>query len=88
MRSVIQWFAEAMECKLKRNDFKPGWLEIDNSYLLKRLNQEVTELTLALEQNLPPEEIIQEAADVANFAMMIADKQLEHGKTKPGYRGK
>lgn len=41
-------------------------------YLLDRLNHEVLELAIALE-NGTKEQIRLEAADVANFAMMIAD---------------
>ena len=41
-------------------------------FLLNRLVGEVLELTIALEKG-SPEQIKFEAADVANFAMMIAD---------------
>lgn len=89
VRPVVQWFAEQMEAKLKANDHKTGWLKDEPESLLKRLNHERKELANAIAWravdvgrsadegvkfiDVSNEAIIKEAADVANFAMMIAD---------------
>jgi len=58
-----------MEKKLRENDYKKHWSNCDHQYLLNRLKEEVTEL------EKPMWDVIEEAADVANFAMMIADNE-------------
>ena len=78
------WFTEEREKKLAANDHKGGWEDEDVSWLFKRLEEEVKELGRVLDKadaifsNCPDTEfipeIISEAADVANFAMMIADR--------------
>ncbi len=75
-RTEVQLFADAMEAKLKANDHKGGWKGCVPSWLLRRLAVEVRELTDAVKrrkEGWPPGKIRGEAADVANFAMMIAD---------------
>lgn len=78
-------FANDMYQALVRNDYKGGWqypyLEQfvgheegkADRWLLKRLRQETTELRRAIDDKDYPR-IISEAADVANFAMMLADR--------------
>lgn len=75
MREQVKWFADQMEQTLQRNDHKGGWDSCSFDYLLDRLEQETQELFLASEAptNNFRENIIREATDVANFAMMIAD---------------
>lgn len=82
-RPAVAWFAEAMEQKLQANDHKPDWSGSDTQHLVHRLLEEVLELHQAcvVTEVQAPEmkqmcvsEIVREAADVANFAMMIADK--------------
>lgn len=72
-RTSVNWFAEQMELKLRDNDHKGGWARCEHSWLLDRLKQEVGELEKALDQVDNQENVIKEAADVANFALMIAD---------------
>jgi NTP pyrophosphatase (non-canonical NTP hydrolase) len=72
-RTSVNWFARNMELKLRENDYKGGWDKCEHSWLLSRLKQEVTELEKALNQVDNQENVIREAADVANFALMIAD---------------
>lgn len=76
VRPVVQWFAEQMEERLAANDHKPGWRGDDMDALLSRLADEKVELAQAVEADAPAREIAKEAADVANFALMIADNAL------------
>jgi len=72
IRPVVQWFAEHMECELRANDHKPGWQHDSVVSLLARTHEELTELSECLHSG-DGERIVSEAADVANFAMMLAD---------------
>jgi NTP pyrophosphatase (non-canonical NTP hydrolase) len=81
--SVERWrpevvvFADAMESKLKENDWKGGWKNCDAARLLERVREEVDELAeaVAWERRGDNERAVigREAADVANMAMMVAD---------------
>ena len=79
MRPPLAWFANEMERQLEANDHKTGWKDLHLKQLLRHLKQEVGELERAIEQG--KSDVIEEAADVANFAMMIAnnfhDDQVE-----------
>jgi len=71
-------FARIMEKKLSMNRHKgdrEGWRNISSYTLLAKLQSELGELLDALQNNRPVE-IAEECADVANFAMMIADRRL------------
>jgi len=57
---------------LRLNDHRGGWKDCSLLFLLGRLHDEVRELNHAIGYG-SPEEIGEEAADAANFAMMIAD---------------
>jgi NTP pyrophosphatase (non-canonical NTP hydrolase) len=72
-RAEVAWFADQMELKLKENDHKVHWSECSLDFLIHRLYQEADELWNAIRDRKPSIEIIRECADVANFAMMIAD---------------
>jgi len=67
----IKGFTEAMLEKLNRpkNVAKGDWRDMDPRVLYDRLCEEVEEL----KQAQSPEEIIEEAIDVANFAFMFWD---------------
>lgn len=74
LRSEVARFAQDMERVLRANDHKGGWQNETTGYLSKRLHQEVHELSRELMRK--PRccyAVRKEAADVANFAMMIAD---------------
>lgn len=67
-----------MEKQLQINDHKYGWQNCDPLWLLERLREETQELEQEVRQwvfvdGLPRNRTITEAADVANFAMFIAD---------------
>lgn len=78
-RHVVGWFAVEMEEKLRENDHKPGWRNDEISDLLTQAREELKELAEAINKaehwNSPGawQKVIKEAADVANFCMMIAD---------------
>ncbi|MCK5601150.1 hypothetical protein KAR91_04720 [Candidatus Pacearchaeota archaeon] len=86
LRPELEWFAEQMEKKLKENDDKRGWAGEKLSWMHSLLEREVKEVKAAFKDlgdaswsgdeehiNDALEEVVEEAADVANFAMMIAD---------------
>jgi hypothetical protein len=65
-----------MEHKLALNRHKgdrTGWLNSEVDLLLDRMDDEVEELNEAVGNLEPIAKVVVEAADVANFAMMIAD---------------
>jgi NTP pyrophosphatase (non-canonical NTP hydrolase) len=90
VRASVDWFAQQMEKKLQENDHKQHWSECDSDYLIARMEQEMDELLKALIDykfgNGSREEVVREAADVGNFAMMIADNTRGEDKSKD--RGK
>ena len=73
-REVLE-FSGAMEYKLALNDIRGGWLECDPFWLLRRLREETTELEKVMRSKGDGwlTKLTLEAADVANFAMMIQD---------------
>ncbi len=86
-RAEVIAFADAMEERLRANDHKGGWRDCELGWLSQRLLEEWRELDGALwpEETRDPVEVIHEAADVANFAMMIAD--VCGALTSPAPRG-
>lgn len=74
-KSVLD-FAEVMEYKLSLNRHKgdrEGWLKAELPAMIEYLWEETEELKLVLATESFPEIVEREAADIANFAMMIAD---------------
>lgn len=82
MASVVREFAAQMEAKLRANNHKRNWRLSSLGYLRARLSQELAELDEALADG-DPYLILDEAVDVANFAMFIGDvaMQRRHGNT-------
>jgi len=89
-RESVVWFSERMEERLLANDHKGGWGTCSAFFLLGRLIEEVKELEEVLQSFMGPpmgssgedmrllcNKVLGEAADVANFAMMIADNSKE-----------
>lgn len=75
----IRRFVDAMRYKLKRNAHKGRWEDIDLQDALNLLYKEVEELRVAiLHGNMI--EILLEAADIANFAMIVSAIAIERGK--------
>lgn len=78
-------FAQTMEEKLAENRHKgdrDGWLKCDPWALFKRIKDEVTELERDLEHCCHPDSVARECADIANFAMMVADAYRERHTKK------
>jgi len=73
VRPVIEWFTGMMWSKLQQNTKKVHWKKLSYNELFKMLVAELVELNDAHGRNEPNEEVL-ECADVANIAMMLADK--------------
>jgi hypothetical protein len=72
--TAVANFAKVMLAKLRANADKGHWRYEGMGYLLRRLSDESGELKRdAKADPLSPVEVMKEAADVANFAMMIAE---------------
>lgn len=94
---TLHAFTGVMITKLRENRHKGGWKDEDPQALLGRLHNEVSELQRALEEYLTAasinhiekdvyaEQVQRECADVANFAMFIADvvNRLKRPTTPP-----
>ena len=81
-QTAVLTFAMRMHAKLNGNMHKGGrvnWINTRLEVLQSRLDDEVLELQEALKHG-SAEDIANECADVANFAMMIADWSLESEK--------
>ena len=80
LRPEVRRFAEQMEKVLRENDHKGGWHNEHVYWLTQRLGDEHQELIHALIDH--PDDIyaiVKECADVANFAMMVADVVYRYG---------
>lgn len=94
MRESLERFVQAMDRELAANDHKPGWQRDKTLDLLERLREEVDELEDAIVTGLMADEqscsndldVEKEAADVANFAMMIADNARRMTQVEPTSR--
>ncbi len=73
LRPEVLAFAYLMERELREHDDREGWKDCGSGWLMERLMEEFDELEVAITERFPPRSIGSEAADVANFAMMIAD---------------
>lgn len=91
MRGLSKEFLDLMREKLKKGSYegKWGWEEHWQNFnypsdLFQCLQDEVIELAIALENfrlnKGSLDHVLYEAADVANFAMMIADIHIEKNK--------
>ena len=74
--TVVNWFSMKMLNKLNKNSVKGfTWRRENADFLLQRMTDEVLELAEELgKDEMDKGAIISECADVANFAMFIADK--------------
>ena len=79
-RKAVMLFAQAMERKLKKNDYKGGWEDCSIPFLIDKLNEESKEFQTALDNR--SNRMLNESADVANILMMLCDicERLEKRK--------
>lgn len=75
-KNDIRRFVNAMLYKLKINAFKGRWEQLTMSSVQAALSIEVAELNEAIEGGNTID-IMLEAADVANFALIIASMEVE-----------
>ncbi len=71
LRPEVQRFAEAMERRLRANEHKSGWQSCDSSFLMGELEKNYDALWKL--QPTDKVDILCRCANIANFAMMIAD---------------
>lgn len=76
LRPDLQRFFDAMIYKLRRNKTKGRWEDLDLDKTLSLLRGEITELEEAVAEGSSME-ILMEAADAGNFAMIAANIALE-----------
>lgn len=69
--TLVNDMANHMFEKIRKTKQKAHWSTVTQTWLLKRLKEEFAELEDAL--ILGSDNLIEECADVANFAAMIAD---------------
>lgn len=79
-RLALCRFMVAMEERLKANDHKPGWQDESYNALASGLGRNFEGLYAELRKLAPAKDrILELTADVANFAMMIADRSCDQG---------
>ncbi len=79
-RPAVKWFGGLMEMKLRKNDHKGDASSVSQDYLYMRMIEEMRELEASLQaEHIDGMEVAFEAADVANFAMMVACNALRPG---------
>lgn len=74
----IKQLVDAMRYKLKKNNHKGKWEEMTLIKAIELLKEEVKELEEAASRDSDIE-IILEAADVSNFAMIVANLAMKRG---------
>ncbi|GAH52675.1 unnamed protein product [marine sediment metagenome] len=82
-RPELAWFTGEMEKRLWANEWKEGWTECDDKYLLGRAEANLNLARMALVDNDSPslrKFAILCCADAANFCMMIADNAQVRGE--------
>ena len=97
LRPEVAAFALAMEERLRANDHKGGWKRCSQRYLFNGILGELHELHAAWDLEpgagelrfMRASRIRAEAADLANYSMMLADvcgalQPLEQGGEKEG----
>lgn len=75
MRGSVKWFAEKMNERLEENAHKDnhGWSDWETEDLISRAENNCFDVSIADDK----ETAIKHAADIANYAMMIADNWEE-----------
>lgn len=74
MDALVASFAETMRETMRDNAYKGGWRSNSFTDLISMLREEVDELEKSVTDRESADIVTAEAADVANVALMIADK--------------
>jgi hypothetical protein len=78
-RKAVRQFAYDMEKQLKVNDHKRGWEDEHQNFLFNRIPHNLKKLDKELRKaDRDKHTITLLCANIANFAMMIADNEGEH----------
>lgn len=73
-KALVRKLSRVQQEKLRANSYKSHWRDEDVWNLVLRLREELSEMvSLLRDPDAPPKWLWEEAADVANFAAMIAD---------------
>lgn len=75
----IRRFFDAMLFKLRKNAHKGKWEDVNVGQMLDRLGEERDELVKAINENNSVE-VLLEAADVANFCLILANIAILKGQ--------
>jgi hypothetical protein len=78
-RKEVILFSHDMEAQLKVNEHKGGWSNSSDSFLYRQLERNLAVLDHELaKDDRDKHEITIRCANIANYAMMIADNEGEH----------
>jgi hypothetical protein len=78
-RRPVREFSYDMEKQLEANDHKGGWNDEDHHFLTAQLAKNLFDLNYELKKvDRDKHKITIRCANIANFAMMIADNEGEH----------
>jgi hypothetical protein len=78
-RKVVREFAHDMEKLLKENEHKSGWENEDVVFLGNQIAKNFEKLAREFKKiDINKQEITTRCANIANFAMMIADNEGNH----------
>lgn len=83
IRSKITMFFDAMVYKLRVNAHKGAWENINLTDAIGFMQGEISELMQAIDEGGNTTELVLEAADIANFALIIANiahRDAGHGR--------
>jgi hypothetical protein len=72
IRPEVEYFANLMEEKLKKNDYKGGWKDEPPVYFKMHMHLEYYEFLSAFNSG-SKDKIIDECVDLANYCMMLVD---------------
>ena len=81
--SSVRKLAAKQIAKLEKNEHKGRWEDMSPMAAFKRLLDEGAELFEAVNNGYSVEEVWSEAADVANFALMLAETYERNSKHDP-----
>ncbi|RKN86767.1 hypothetical protein [Paenibacillus ginsengarvi] len=83
-REPVRWFAGLMESRLLENDYKGGWGPENCSmdFLSEQMDRKCRRYVGLNGSGDTPEGFINTLADIANYAMMLADRMRRVGEER------